>query len=182
MTRTDINWLCNGSLKKKMNALPGGSVSVACKSGYQQENTWRLHLKNSFLTLCSFFSHFSGSTTIQLWIWNGIPSWSTSTLYTNSTDCDTVSPTPSIPGILREIINMASHGYWLPLETTSTVGTMLFPQGQIGLGFASAHVANMLAIEINWKGWQGSGWIKILSTLDRHVSWLNNMWPKKRLL
>lgn len=124
-----------------MNELPGGFILVACKSGYQQENTWRLHLKNSFLTLCSFFSHFSGSTTIQLRTWNGAPSWPTSTLYSSPTDCDTVSPTPSIPWIFREIINMASHRYWLPLETASTAGTMLLAQGQVELGFASTHVA-----------------------------------------
>lgn len=179
MTHIDINWLYNSSLKKNMNALPGGFISVACKSGCQQENTWKLHLKNRFLTLCSFFSHFSGSTAIQLWIWNGAPSWPTSTLYSNPTDCDTVSPTSSIPWIFREIINMASYGYCLPLETTSTVGTMLLAQGQIGLGFASTHVSRCW---INWKGCQGSGWTKILSTLDHHASQLNNLWPKKQFL
>lgn len=162
-----------------MNELPGGFILVACKSGYQQENTWRLHLKNSFLTLCSFFSHFSGSTTIQLRTWNGAPSWPTSTLYSSPTDCDTVSPTPSIPWIFREIINMASHRYWLPLETASTAGTMLLAQGQIELGL---HQHMWPGVEINWKGCQGSGWIKVLSTVDHHVSWLNNMWPKKLFL
>lgn len=140
MTHIDINWLCNGSLKK-LECIARRFCISCIQVWISARKYLKADLKNSFLTLCSFFSHFSGSTIIPLWIWNGIPSWPTSTLYSNPTDCDTVSPTPSIPWIFREIINMASHRYWLPFETASTVGTVLFPQGQIGLGFASTHVA-----------------------------------------
>lgn len=108
--------------------------------------------KKRFLTMSSFFSHFSGSTTIHLWIRDGVPRWPTSTLYSNSTDFDTVSPTPSLPWIFREIIT------WLHLDINSLLKQpalleqILSAQGQIGWGL---HQRIWPGVGITWDGCRG---------------------------
>lgn len=133
--------------------------------------------KKRVLTLSSFFSHFSGSTTIQLRIRNGVPSWPTSTLYSNPTDFNTVSPAPSIPWIFREIITWLHTDINCLLKQPAPLGQILSAQGQTGRGL---HQHMWPGVEITWEGCHGSGWRKILSAPDHHVSGLNSAWPKKQ--